>query len=299
MNVIYPGLVQLYCLPVFDGGAVGTIHDHEASVVTERRKNGANTVVGYLFVRPLSEDEKGAIQTALIPFRTVPEFDQKDTLVRLPFSDVVYTHKVRERVDRTLIAAGEAFKTLGLVQYEGCALCEQPGFDRRQLVRGIAMRTHDACYDKLMADVAEHYRKLDSSTERLGKGYVWAIAGMFLGGFVKLMITLLTDFAYSALYAFIAVAALGFYRLAQAPLRKEIPYVMAVLSVLSTVVVILLIYWTYASSWGLTLSAFLIDGIPEEPDVMTYFIQEIFYGSFACVVAVSIMWSLFLRARHK
>ncbi|MCK7486602.1 MAG: hypothetical protein MZU97_14635 [Bacillus subtilis] len=64
------------------------------------------------------------------------------------------------------------------------------------------MRTHDACYEKLMADVAEHYRKLDSSTEHLGKGYVWAIAGLFLGAFVNFLINV-----YSVLHDLLFVRA--------------------------------------------------------------------------------------------
>ncbi|MCK7486601.1 MAG: hypothetical protein MZU97_14630 [Bacillus subtilis] len=62
MKVIYAGVVQLYCLTVYEGGAIGTIHDHEASVASERRRNGVNTVVNYLFSRPLSEDDKTSLR---------------------------------------------------------------------------------------------------------------------------------------------------------------------------------------------------------------------------------------------
>jgi len=297
--MIYAGVVQLYCLSVFEGGALGTIHDHEVSVTTERRRNGVNTIVNYLFTRPLSEDERNSIRSTLESYHATPEFAQKDTLVRLPFSDALYSQKVKERVDITLFAAGEAFKSLGLVQYEGCALCELPGFDQLTLIRGIAMRTHDACYEKLMADVAEHYRKLDSSTEHLGKGYVWAVAGLFLGAFVNFLINVYSAYTISYFYALVPVAGLGFYRLAQAPLRREIPIVMGTLSVIAVAAVVLLVYWVYAGSWGLTLSVFLLEGIEDEPDVMNYFVKDMLYGIAAAVIGVSVMWSLFHRSRRK
>ncbi|HAQ57325.1 MAG TPA: hypothetical protein DCR44_08065 [Acholeplasmatales bacterium] len=292
MNVLYFDLIRRYCLHSYSAGAFGTIHDHEASVVTERRWNGKTTIVNYLFTRPLTDPEQASLQATLQPFRTTPEFAQGNTLVRLPLSRARSTQKAWDRVDRTLFAAGAAFQAFGLAQYASCALCEEPGFDNLSLIRGVVMKTHAACHAKLMQDVMNQYRTIDARSDHLGRGYVWAVTGAFLGALINFFHTMYSIRGNAALYALIPIAALGLYRLAQAPLRKETPYVITALSIFTTITVLFVIYTFYAASWGVSLFTFLIHGVPSVPDAIIFFLTDILFGSIACVVGGLILWKV-------
>jgi len=285
-------LIRRYGLHSYTAGAFGTIHGHEASIVSERRWNGRNTVVNYLFTRALADPERASLQAALKPFRTTPEFAQGNTLVRLPFPRVGRSRTLRDRLDRTLFAASAAFTAFGLTQYESCALCDEPGFDNLSLIRGVVMKTHAACHAKLMKDVMNQYRRLDVSSDHFGRGCVWAVAGAIFGALVNFYTRMYTGLPHYYLFALIPIAALGLYRLSQARLRAEIPLVLSVLSIVTTIAVLVIVYAIYAASWGVSLSDFLFHGVPSVPDAIVFFLTDILFGSIACVIGGLVLWKV-------
>lgn len=291
-------LAKLYDLANDRKGAWGAIHGFEAGIVTEQRFDSVVAVVRFLFKSPLTGEQSAAVREALSPFRIVPGSAQDGAVVVFPLAFVFVTKKVREQIDAIFRAVTDAFRASGCLQYEGCGLCEGDGFDRVRLVKGIAMKTHDACHEKLMGEVREAYRKIDASTENLAKGYGWAIGGAVIGGVVNFLVNYFLGYQVVLLYALVPGAAMFMYKAAKAPLRKEIPFVLAALSVVVSVVTILLLYTLYAQSWGLTLSVFLAEGIPDVPDILSLFVEEMTVAVLFSLLGVLIVWRYLFTPRR-
>jgi len=278
-------------------GAFGNLYGYEAGVVTEQRIDTYYAVVNYLFKDPFTVEQGEAFKTAMKAVYASVAFQMDGKVVRMDLPGSLATKKKYERVDVLLRAAAAEFTRLGVRQHEGCGLCEGEGSDRLRLVRGLCMKTHDACHEKLMADVKEAYRKLDSSTENLAKGYFFAVSGALLGAIVNFVVNFYFGYQVVLLFALIPGAAMFMYKAAKAPLRKEIPFVIAGLSVVVSAVIIVLLYSLYAVSWGMTLSAFLRQGIPDIPDMMYYFVQDLGVATLFSLLGVMIIWRYLFKPR--
>ncbi|HAQ57324.1 MAG TPA: hypothetical protein DCR44_08060 [Acholeplasmatales bacterium] len=296
--MMHTQIASLYQLAVERTGAYGTIHGREAGVVTEVRFNNTAAVVSFLFKTPVSPESEADIRTALKPFKIVPELIQNNTVVRLPILSVFWTKKAQQQVDSALAVAVQTFDRLGLSPYDSCALCDQEGFDRVRLVRGIAMKTHDACHTKLMVNVQAAYRQIDTSTEHLLKGYIWAICGALLGALVNFFVNFYLEYQVVLLYALIPLFSMFMYKAAKAPLRKEIPFVLSGLSVVVSAGIIVLLYALYAASWGVTLDVFLNVGVEDVPAVMPYFLQDLGIATLFSLLGVSIVWRYLFTPRR-
>jgi len=273
--MMHTQMAKLYQLAADPKGAYGEIHGYEAGVFTEQRLNSYAAIVSFLFKSPLSAEQVAAVKTALLPFKVVPEIRQEGAVLLIPFFAPFFTAKVQERTDQVLRAATDAFVAVGAVQHAGCALCEQEGFDRLRLIRGLAMKTHDACHQKLMADVQAAYRKIDTSTTNLVKGYLWAIAGALVGAVVNLLVLIFSGYQFALLYALVPGAAMFMYKAAKAPLRKEIPFVLSILSVIVSAMMMLGVYQLIATGYETTLSVLLSGGVADWPEAGETFTSDI------------------------
>jgi len=296
--MMHSQVAKLYNLVSDRNGAYGVIDGYEAGVFTEQRFESVVAVVSFLFREPLTAEQDAAVKAALAPHRIVPGSRQDGRVVLIPLGFTFVTRKVREQVDRILRDATDAFRAAGAVQFDGCGLCEQDGFDRVRLIKGIAMKTHDACYEKLMTEVREAYRRIDGTTANLAKGSVWAVAGALLGALVNLLVNLFLGYQAVLVYAIIPAAAMFMYKAAKAPLRKEIPFALAALSVVVSVATIVLLYAIYAQSWGVSLAVFLADGVPDVQGALGMFVEELAMAALFGVLGVLIVWRYFFHPRR-
>lgn len=295
-NMTHFDIQKHYRLEADKHGAFGVLYGYEAGVISETRFDTYYAVVSFLFAAPLTATQQESVRTAMNTLHANVSFPLDGKVVRLDMPGSFATKRKFERADAILQAATTQFATLGLAQHAGCGLCEGDGFDRLRLVRGLAMKTHDACHEKLMEEVREHYRKIDTSTVNLGKGYLFAVGGATLGAIVNFLVYYFGGYQVVWLYALIPAAAMFFYKAAKAPQRKEIPFVIAGISVVASVIGIVLTYAMFAASWGVTLPVFLVEGLPDV-DVMTLFLTDLGVAFLFSVLGVLIVWRYLFKTR--
>jgi hypothetical protein len=277
-------------------GAFGTIHGYEVGVVTDMRFDTVYAVVNYLFAAPLTLEQQASFLGSMKAVYANASFQMDGKAVSIDLPGGLATKKKLERADAVLRAAAAAFTALGVSQHEGCALCEGEGYDRVRLIRGFYMKTHDSCYDKLMDQVKEHYRQVDASTQNLGKGYLFAVCGALLGALVNFLAYYYGGYQVALLYALVPAGAMFMYKAAKAPLRKEIPFVLAGMSVVISVGLIFFIYNLFAVSWGMSLMEFITEGIPDV-DVLTLFVSDLVTALLFSVFGILIVWRYLFKPR--
>ncbi|MFA5007339.1 MAG: hypothetical protein WC509_07710 [Candidatus Izemoplasmatales bacterium] len=283
-------IAKFYNLYVDPHGAFGEIHEVEAAVTTEPSEHGETAVMSYLFRDPLTPEQTAGIDAVLSPEGIVPTYAREGTLLRFPLAYATFKAPEAERIDRILQALAEAIRALGIRQWDRCGLCEQEGFDTLRLMNGAAMKTHDACYDRLMAEVEAAWRKQNGGFRTLFKGYSWMAAGAFLGTLVNYFALVYGEVQISFLYALVPLFGLLMYRASKVPHRREYPFILTALSVLFAAGMITYVYGLYAQSWGMTLLAFLRDGIPDVPDMFSIYVGEVLYAVIFCIAAVAVTW---------
>lgn len=293
----YMEISQRYNLKIDRHGAFGTLFGFEAGLVQEQRANWIVTVVRFLFKEPVSPEQLRTIDDAVRPFKTTAVLQQENRVVRIDLRMGLSTAKRKQAIDDTLRAATDAFTRAGLVQHTSCALCEEEGFDQIRLVNGIGMKVHDGCHQKLMDQVREMYKKIDSSTENLVKGYIFAIIGGLIGVIVNLLVMIYASYQLSLLYALIPAAAMFMYKAAKAPLRKEIPFVIAALSILMSLGMMVVLYYLIATGAGVTLGALLQGGWTEWPEAGTVFTTDLLTALLFSALGVFIMWRYLFKPR--
>ncbi len=294
----YMEISKVYNMKIDRQGAFGTLFGFEAGLVQEQRVNWVVTAVRFLFKDPVTQEQLRMIDDAVRPFKTTAVLQQENRVVRIDLRVTFSTAKRRKIVDDTLRAATDAFTRAGLVQHTSCALCEEEGFDQIRLVNGIGMKVHDACHQKLMDQVREAYKKIDTSTENLVKGYVFAIIGGLIGVVVNLLVMIYASYQLSLLYALIPAAAMFMYKAAKAPLRKEIPFVIAGLSILMSLGMMVLLYYLIATGAGITLGALLSGGWSEWPEASTVFMTDLFTALLFSALGVFIVWRYLFKPRY-
>lgn len=278
-------------------GAFGTLYGYEVSIVTEQRWDFIVSNACYVFKNSFTNSEREVIQTALKPFKAPVSFVNEGRVVQIQIPGILPSNKNFQRLDNIFRTAASTFSSISAVKIDSCALCDQPGYDKLHLIRGLAMRTHHACYDKMVAKVKAEYAIIDATTTNLGKGYFFAIFGAAIGAIINLLVSLFSGYQFALLYALIPVISMYMYKKAKAPLRKEIPYVLAGISVAFSVVTVILLYYLIAYYNDISLSQLLTDGLVDFPNASTSFLTDMITGFLFGIIGVFIVWKYLFKPR--
>jgi hypothetical protein len=138
----------------------------------------------------------------------------------------------------------EELPRLGIGPCEACHYCGEGGCDGKVLSDGICYPAHTRCKENKADEIlAEIEYNQEHGSMPLG------LAGAVLGGLIGSVPSFLTahfmDTIYALLFALIPLAAYGGYKLCKGLMNAAVPFIVSVISLLSTVV--LVISYEYAA----------------------------------------------------
>jgi hypothetical protein len=200
------------------------------------------------------------------------------------------TKKNLERTRNLLTGFTDELTRRSMTQIESCTLCQQEGFDELRIVRGLAVKVHSVCYEKLIGAYKLKVDEIESSTQNIGKGYFFMLLGMLLGAFINIMVMLFTSMMFVLLYAIIPLFGILFFKVAKAPGQKKVPFIIGGITILFSAGLTVLFYWLLAQSYDLTLAELLAGGIPEWPTAFADMYVDIAKSVFFGLVGVVLVW---------
>lgn len=290
-------IAQRFNMQIEPQGAFGTVYGYEVSIITEQRWDFIVSIACYLFKNPFSNQEQGNVQATLKPLNANVSFANEGRVVRIQLPGILPSNRNFQRLDNIFRTAANTFSTMEAFQIDSCALCNEPGYDKLHLIRNLAMRSHNNCYEKMIANIKAEYAIIDATTTNLGKGYFYALIGATIGVIINLLVVFISGYQFALLYALVPVISMFMYKKAKAPLRKEIPFVLAGISIVFSMITVLLLYLFIAYSYDISLSTLLSDGLTDFPNASVSFMTDMITGFLFGVIGVFIVWRYLYKPR--
>lgn len=234
--------------------AFGVYEGYRISLTLDLTKGGF--LVAHLSVvmkDPLSPETLASLTASAKQMRKKVEADGKTLRLILGNGNLLYSR------DKKLIPIIhdwiDILRMKGIVQSDDCVLCEEPGNDRNAFLRGLCVPVHQACYEKIVAEYRSRYQTVETSTQNMAKGFLWAFGGLFLGSVLNFIVMNL-GFISGWLFALNPFLALLFYNKSGAPKQKRVPLILGGLSLLVGVGLMLLYYAIILGQAGYTFAQF-------------------------------------------
>jgi hypothetical protein len=247
----------------------------------------------FVFKEPILPETLTALTSWAKQNKSALTAESKILRLRLPYGWA--TKNRLEQTKNLLVGFANELTRRSMTQIESCTLCQQEGFDEVRIIRGLAVKVHSVCYEKLIGAYKVKVEEIESSTKNIAKGYFFMALGMLLGAFINIMVMLFSSMMFALLYAIIPLFGMLFFKVAKAPGQKKVPFIIAGFTVLLSASLTLLFYWLVADSYGLTLAELLAGGLAEWPtaygDLYTDLATSAFYG----LVGVVLVWRFMVK----
>lgn len=273
---------------LYGPSAYGVYEGYRISLSPELVKNTyLVTHLSVVLKDPLSPEAVASLTVSAKAMKKKIQADGKTLRLILGNGNLTYSRD-QKNIDIIREWLG-TLRRMSLVQGDDCILCEEPGNDRNAFVRGLCVPVHQACYEKIVAEYRSRYQSVETSTQNVGKGYLWAFGGLFLGAIAN-FIVMTMGFISAWLFALNPFLALLFYNKSGAPKQKRVPFIIGAASLLLGAGLMVLNYAVVLGQAGYTFPQFFaLEGAQAE-----------FYGNVAqtllfSFLGVLVSWGYMMR----
>jgi hypothetical protein len=209
------------------------------------------------------------ISEALKPYKMKLNSFNTTGLIQITV-DGLHKKGIGEKTDRITTILLDELPKLGITPSLNCILCGQPGCSDKHMDGIIFYPAHKKCKEEkaraMLAEIEEN-----QANGNVALGLVGALIGGLVGCIPSFVTAHFFDSIWAVLFMLIPAAAYGGYKLFKGLMNRAVPFVIAIISLASTIVLVLSYNYTYViSEIGQEYLAYY-----GKPYSITYFLNDI------------------------
>ncbi len=237
----------------------------------------------FVFDHQLTKDEFKAISKAQgAPIARLESVALTQNAVVLP---LLYKSTKPEKLNVYLTKITDAMKTSNLKNLNHCPFCGLEETDAQRVIKGSIVHVHDQCAKDFYEKVIERVEAEEKSVANLPKSLLFAVIGAIVGLIPTFISVLFFNYMLALLYALIPLASFYGFKKGGAAKNAYVPFVVAGISLVISLLFIVWIYQTGAASLGMTFAEML-----EVPQNRSEFIGDLGTSALFTGIGVLIVW---------
>ncbi|RJX25255.1 MAG: hypothetical protein C4537_04585 [Acholeplasma sp.] len=237
----------------------------------------------FVFDHQLTKDEFKAISKAHgAPIARLESVALNQNAVVLP---MLYKSTKPEKIEAYMTKITAAMSALDLKNLIHCPFCGNEDTDAKRVVKGSLVHVHEQCAKDFYEKIIERVEAEEKSVANLPKSLLFALFGAVVGLIPTFISALFFNYMLAILYALIPLGAFYGFKKGGAAKNGYVPYLIAGISLVVSLLFIVWLYNTGAAGLGMTFSEML-----EVPENRTEFFGDLGTSALFTGIGVLIVW---------